>query len=252
MIKSMSGFRLAFSLFAACMTFAVFANRLTQEQHFNEQAGPEPKVVDPGRIGGPPSDAIILFDGKDLSKWIGKDGGEAKWEVKNGAATVNGTGDITTRQAFGDMQLHVEWATPAKVKGEGQERGNSGIYLEGLYEVQVLDSFNSKTYVNGQAGSIYKQYAPLANASRLPGEWQTYDIIFHASAFDEKGKVTKKARVTVIHNGVLVQDNVEIMGNTSFDQPPLYTAHAPQMPLTLQDHHNPVRYRNIWVRPLSQ
>lgn len=253
MIKSITRFRLAlvFGLLAAGVTFVVFtSHHVAQELHFNEQAGPEPKIVTIGKNGAPPSDAFVLFDGKDLAQWKGKDGNEAKWEIKDGAATVNGTGDITTKRAFGDMQLHVEWATPPIVKGEGQERGNSGIYLQGLYELQVLDSYNSKTYVNGQAGSIYKQYPPLVNASSPPGEWQTYDIIFHAPAFDQKGEVTKRARLTVLHNGVLIQDNVEIMGDSSFDKLPVYTSHEPQMPLTLQDHHNPVRYRNIWMRPL--
>ena len=147
------------------------------------------------------------------------------------------------------MQLHIEWATPAEVKGAGQGRGNSGVFLQDRYEIQVLDSYNNKTYFNGQAGSVYKQYAPLVNASRRPGEWQTYDIIYHAPVFDESGNVTKRATVTVLHNGVLVQDHVEILGSTSHDKPPAYTKHG-KAPLSLQDHGNPVRFRNIWVRPL--
>jgi hypothetical protein len=227
---------------------ALMVRGLSQEQ--TAAGGVEPKVIDPGPVGGPPSDAIVLFNGKDLSQWKGKDGAEAKWEVKNGVATVNGTGTITTKQEFGDLQLHVEWAAPAEVKGEGQGRGNSGIYFMGQYEIQVLDSYNNKTYFNGQAGSVYKQYTPLVNASRKPGEWQIYDIIFHAPVFDEQGNVTKKARFTVLHNNVLVQDNVEVMGTTSHDKAPAYTKHAAKLPLSLQDHGNPVRYRNIWVRPL--
>ena len=211
----------------------------------------EPKVIDPGPIGGPPSDAIVLFDGKDLAQWRGLTGGDAKWEVKDGAMVVTKTGSIVSKQEFGDMQLHVEWATPAEVKGEGQERGNSGVFLQGRYEVQVLDSFNNKTYFHGQAAAVYKQYPPLVNASRKPGAWQTYDIIYHAPQFDEAGKVTKKATVTVLHNGVLVQDHVEIKGTTTHeDVTPTYTKHRPKEPLMLQDHGNPVRYRNIWVRPL--
>ncbi|HZS07972.1 MAG TPA: DUF1080 domain-containing protein [Blastocatellia bacterium] len=213
----------------------------------------EPPIVTPGaRPGDPPSDAIVLFDGKDLSAWKSlKDGGEAKWEVKDGAMVVaRGTGDVVTKQEFGDCQLHIEWATPAEVKGEGQGRGNSGVFLMGHYEVQVLDSYNNTTYFHGQAGAVYKQHAPLVNASRKPGEWQTYDIIFSKPEFDEQGKVTKRARVTVLHNGVLIQNNVEIYGETWHDRPALYIPIGTKGPLKLQDHGNPVRYRNIWVRPL--
>jgi 3-keto-disaccharide hydrolase len=207
----------------------------------------EPKVVD---AGPPPSDAIVLFDGKDLSQWESDKNGPAKWKVEDGVATVNGTGGIHTKQSFGDCQLHVEWATPAEVKGEGQGRGNSGIFLQSRYELQVLDSYNNKTYFHGQAGSIYKQHAPLVNCSRKPGEWQTYDVIYHAPRFDADGKLTKPGTMTVLQNGVLVQDNAEILGSTSHAGAPKYTAHALKQPLTLQDHHNPVRYRNIWIREL--
>src|SRR6266446_3104953 len=171
----------------------------------------EPRVIE---AGPPPSDAIILFDGTDLSQWkSAKDGAPAKWEIKDGAMTVNGTGSISTKREFGDCQLHVEWASPAEVKGEGQGRGNSGIYLQGRYEVQVLDSYRNQTYYHGQAGSIYKQYAPLVNVSRKPGEWQTYDIIYHAPRFDDQGKLQKPATITLLHNGVLVQDHVELKGD---------------------------------------
>jgi hypothetical protein len=208
----------------------------------------EPMVIDPGP---PPSDAIVLFDGKDLSQWKSdKDGGPAKWEIKNGAAIVNGTGGISTKQGFGDCQLHIEWATPAEVKGEGQGRGNSGIFLQGRYEIQVLDSYKNTTYYHGQAGAVYKQHAPLVNACRKPGEWQAYDIIYHAPRFDEAGKLLKPGRVTVLQNGVLIQDNVEILGGTSGKGRPKYEAHPREVPLSLQDHHNPVRYRNIWIREL--
>ncbi len=207
----------------------------------------EPKIINPGP---PPSDAIVLFDGKDLSKWKGENGAEAKWEVKDGVATVNNTGGIQTKQEFGDCQLHVEWASPAEVKGAGQDRGNSGVYLQGRYEIQVLDSYNNKTYFHGQAGGVYKQYAPLVNACRKPGEWQTYDIIFHAPRFNEAGKVEKPATMTVLHNGVLIQDHVEILGTTSHAGHPKYTAHPLKQSLALQDHHNPVKYRNIWIREL--
>jgi hypothetical protein len=208
----------------------------------------EPRVIE---SGPPPSDAIILFDGTDLSQWKStKDGGPAKWAVKDGVVTVNGTGSIATKREFGDCQLHIEWATPAEGKGDGQGRGNSGIYLQGRYEVQILDSFENKTYFHGQAGSIYKQHAPLVNASRPPGEWQSYDIIYHAPRFDAAGKVLKPATATVLHNGVLVQDHVEIMGPTGAKGRPKFEAHPPKQPLELQDHHNPVRFRNIWIRDL--
>jgi len=212
----------------------------------------EPPVVTPGRTSAdPPSDAIVLFDGKDLTHWRATDGGPAKWTVRDAYVEVtSGMGDITTSDKFGDVQLHIEWATPAVPKGEGQERGNSGVFLMDRYEVQVLDSYDNKTYYHGQAGAVYKQHAPLVNASRKPGEWQTYDIIFHAPKFDAQGKGIDRARVTVVHNGVLIQNNVEIYGNTYNDRPALYIAHSPQEPLRLQDHGNPVRYRNIWIRRL--
>lgn len=213
----------------------------------------EPPIVTPGKSNAdPPSDAIVLFDGSSLSKWRSdKDSGEAKWKVQDGyMEVVRGTGDIATKDEFGDCQLHIEWATPSEVKGEGQERGNSGVYLMDRYEVQVLDSYNNKTYYHGQAGAVYKQHAPLVNASRKPGEWQTYDIIFKAPKFDEQGKVIERARVTLLHNGVLIQNNVEIYGNTYHDRPALYIAHPSKAPVKLQDHGNPVRYRNIWIRQL--
>jgi len=206
----------------------------------------EPHFVNPGP---PPADAIVLFDGTDLSQWRSEAGGAAGWEVKDGVATVNGSGDIVTKQPFGDCQLHIEWATPAEVKGEGQGRGNSGVIIQGRYELQVLDSYQNKTYFNGQAGAVYSQYAPLVNVSRKPGEWQSYDVIFHAPRFDENGKLSKPATITVLQNGVLVQDNVEIKGPTA-NQPTKYEAHPLKQPLVLQDHGNPVRYRNIWIREL--
>jgi hypothetical protein len=212
----------------------------------------EPRMVTAGKASAdPPSDAIVLFDGKNLASWRSADGSPAKWQVRDGYMEVAaGTGDILTAAGFGDCQLHIEWATPAVVKGEGQERGNSGIFLMGHYEIQVLDSYDNKTYFHGQAGSVYKQYAPLVNASRAPGQWQSYDIIFKAPKFDEQGKAIERARVTVLHNGVLIQNNVEIFGNTYNDRPAVYTAHSTLEPLRLQDHGNPVRYRNIWIRRL--
>jgi Domain of Unknown Function (DUF1080) len=213
----------------------------------------EPPIVTPGKTdSNPPSDAIILFDGKDLSRWRSDEtGGEAKWKIKDGyVEVVPTTGYIATRQEFGDCQLHIEWASPSEVKGEGQGRGNSGVFLMERYEVQVLDSYDNKTYAHGQAGAIYKQHAPLVNASRKPGEWQSYDIIFKAPKFDEQGKVIERARMTVLHNGVLIQNNVELYGLTLHDRPALYVAHGPKAALKLQDHGDPVRYRNIWIRQL--
>jgi len=207
---------------------------------------PEPKVIDPGPVGGPPSDAIILFDGKDLSKW---DGGD-QWIIENGYAISHG-GGITTKASFGDCQLHVEWATPEKIEGQGQGRGNSGVYLMGRYEVQILDSYQNQTYYDGQAGAIYKTRPPLVNASRKPGEWQSYDIVFHSPQFDNHGTLVKPGDVTVLHNGVLIQDHTELLGSTSWDSPPTYTAHPPRAPIHLQYHGNPVRFRNIWIRDIT-
>ena len=212
---------------------------------------PVPGTVDPGRPGRPPSDAIVLFDGKDLSGWRGR-GGEPEWKVADGAMTVvPGTGNLTTKRGFGDVQLHIEWRTPAEIVSESQGRGNSGVFLMGLYEVQVLDSWQNPTYVNGQAASVYKQHVPLVNASRGPGEWQTYDTIFTAPRFDADGGLESPATVTVLHNGVLVQNHVTLEGPTVFRGAPRYEAHADRLPLMLQDHRNHVSYRNIWVRELQ-
>ena len=217
---------------------------------------PQPQVVAPGPAGPPapvPSDAVILFDGKDLSKWQASDSGPARWRVQNASVEVTaGAGAISTIAGFGDCQLHVEWATPATPVGEGQERGNSGVFLMGLYEVQVLDSYHNTTYPDGQAAAAYGQYPPLVNASRPPGEWQTYDIIFHRPRFDSQGKVLQPARLTVLHNGILVQDNVSLTGPTAHKARPPYHQHPDRLPLMLQDHGNPVRYRNIWIRALPQ
>jgi hypothetical protein len=238
--------------FAVAAFFAAAASAQEPQPQPFPAPKTEPPIVTPGRSNSePPSDAIVLFNGRDLSSWRGGSGGPAKWIVRDGyVEVVPGSGDMETADKFGDAQLHIEWATPAVVKGEDQERGNSGVFLMGHYEVQVLDSYDNKTYYHGQAGAVYKQYAPLVNVSRKPGEWQTYDIIFHAPRFDEQGKVVDRARVTVLHNGVLIQNNVEIYGNTYHDRPALYTAHAAQESLRLQDHGTPVRYRNIWIRRL--
>ncbi len=207
----------------------------------------EPPVVNPGPVGGPPSDAIVLFDGKDLSKFRGERSDVPKWDVVNGVIEVTPTGGIFSKEEFGDCQLHVEWASPSEVKGEGQGRGNSGVYVMGRYEIQVLDSYQSKTYPNGQCGAFYGNRAPLVNACRKPGEWQAYDIIFHAPI--KLGDSTvQPGSLTVIHNGVLIQDHVPVGGEQTTAAP--LQGIATKGPLFLQDHGNTVRYRNIWIRPL--
>ncbi len=194
---------------------------------------------------GVPSDAIVLFDGSDLSEWQGD------WTVEEGRVTVvPGSGDLVSRRDFGDVQLHIEWRAPAEIEGDGQDRGNSGVFLMERYEVQVLDSFDNETYVNGQAGSIYKQHVPLVNASRPPGEWQSYDIIFRAPRFATDKAVVEPATMTVLHNGVLIQDHVELAGPTVYIGEPVYEAHETKRPLMLQDHQASVSYRNIWIREL--
>ena len=201
----------------------------------------------------PPSDAVVLFDGKDLSKWRGRDGGPSKWVIKDGyMESVRGAGYIISRDSFGDIQLHLEFATPANVQGNSQGRGNSGVFLMDLYEVQVLDSYDNPTYADGQASAIYGQYPPLVNASRKPGEWQAYDIIFRRPRFNPDGGLAKPARFTVLHNGVLVQDNVEAWGTTTWLQSFGYPTHADRLPLSFQDHGNPVRFRNVWLRELPE
>jgi len=215
-----------------------------------EKWEPVPAVVTPGQGTKPPSDAIVLFDGTDLAKWERVRGGPALWSVEDGAMTIAArSGDIRTKQSFGDIQLHVEWRTPSEVVGEGQGIGNSGVFLQERYEVQILDSFSSETYANGQAGSLYKQHIPLVNASRGPGEWQTFDIIYEAPVFSDSGTVILPAIVTVIHNGVLIQNRVQLSGPTLYIGQPEYEKHG-KLPISLQDHGNPVSYRNIWVREL--
>lgn len=227
---------------ATCLGAAAWT--LAQE-YKSGKVWPEPKVVTPGEPGAAPSDAIVLFDGNDLSAW---EGGE-QWLVEDGAATVHG-GSITSKQSFGDCQLHVEWASPEEVQGEGQGRGNSGVYLQERYEVQILDSYENETYYDGQAGAIYKQRPPLVNVCRKPGQWQTFDIIFEAPRFDRDGKLAKPAVLTVLHNGVLIQNHVELEGSTSWFKAPAYEAHPLKQPLRLQHHGNPVRFRNLWIREL--
>jgi hypothetical protein len=208
-------------------------------------------VVTPGAGTAPPSDAVALFNGRDLSQWQNENGGAARWKVEKGVMTVvNKTGNIYTKQAFGDCQLHLEWKIPAMVVGEGQGRGNSGVFLQSRYEIHILDSYNNQTYSNGQAGSIYKQSIPLVNVCRKPGEWQTFDVVFTAPRFAEDGTLQKPAFITVFQNGVLVQNHVELRGSTAYIGEPTYQKHNLREPLMLQDHGSPVSFRNIWIREM--
>ena len=225
------------------------------DPRLSEVWSPMPPVVTPGATAAaPPSDAIILFDGTSTQAWRPlKDSLADKpigWTLSDGALTVvKGAGNIITKDSFTDVQLHIEWRTPTVIEGTGQGRGNSGIFLQSRYELQVLDNFNNQTYPNGQAGSIYKQSLPFANACRPPGEWQTYDIIYTAPRFNEAGRRTAPARITVLHNGVLVQHETVMYGSTEYDMMPKNNPHG-AAPIMLQDHSNPVSYRNIWVRRL--
>lgn len=222
---------------------------------------PVPKIIAPPATPlTAPADAVILFNGKNLDEWVTvKDKSAAKWTVANNVVTVKkGTGNIQTKRSFTNYQLHIEWMIPSNITGEGQARGNSGVFLastgngDGGYELQVLDSYNNVTYSNGQAGSIYKQFIPLVNASRKPGEWQSYDVVWHAPVFNEDGSVKSPASVTVLHNGVLIQDNIQLKGETAYIGAPIYKKHGPT-PIKLQDHGDPsppISFRNIWVREL--
>jgi hypothetical protein len=207
---------------------------------------PQPAIVQPGTNNGPPSDAIVLFDGKDMSAFRQGD----DWHVRDGYVVAD-KHDIDTKQAFGDCQLHVEWAEPEKVVGSGQGRGNSGVFMMSNYEIQVLDSYDNDTYYDGQCAGIYKQHPPMVNACRKPGEWQTYDIIWEGPRFDKQGKLLKPAYVTVLQNGVVVQNHFELTGSTSYTEKPHYTPHPEKMPVRLQFHGNPVRFRNLWIREIK-
>jgi hypothetical protein len=271
-----------------CLVFLSFAAGLAQNSHpatgytdtpflpggewrVHDDARPRPRVVTPGSFptdeqhGAAPSDAIVLFDGTDLSQWHSWRGpfgiefyprydtgtiGDPMWKVENGYMEVAGAANLMSKQKFGDIQLHVEWASPATVVGASQGRGNSGIALFGTYEIQVLDSFENKSYADGQAGGIYGQYPPLVNASRGPGEWQAYDIVFEAPRFSD-GKLLKPAYVTIFHNGVLLHHRQEVLAPTGHRVRSEYVPHEAEGPILLQMHRNPVRYRNVWVRRLN-
>ena len=225
------------------------AAQIARQWEVHDTLRPRPPIVS---ARGVPSDAMVLFDGRDLSEWRSGQGGPARWRVRDGyVEVVPGSGDIETARRFGDVQVHIEWATPAEVNGEGQGRGNSGVFLMGMYELQILDSYGNRTYADGQAGAIYGQHPPLVNVSRPPGEWQTYDIVFRRPRFDSTGALTSPARMTVLHNGVLVHHNIELLGATANMRRAVYTAHADRLPIKLQDHGNRTRFRNIWVRKID-
>jgi hypothetical protein len=232
-------FLISLCLFVCC-TFAVSAMWIDEYKSGIIWPMPLAVTAEPDKA---PSDAVVLFSGENLDAFQGGD----KWEIAEGVATAKG-GGLTSKEKFGSCQVHVEFATPAEVKGKGQGRGNSGIYLMGRYEVQVLDSYENETYFDGQCASIYKQQPPMVNASRKPGEWQSLDIIFTAPQFNDDGSVSKPAYVTVLHNGVLVHNHFELRGGTSYVEAPKYSKHADKEPLQIQFHGNPVRFRNIWLR----
>ena len=247
-------------LLAAAIAVPAVVHAEDQQYEVHDSRRPQPAVVTPGTAstqeqpGKAPSDAVVLFDGKDLSKWESNKGGsEPKWKVENGELVVEPrSGNIQTKDEFRDVQLHIEWLQPKGTEGKGQGRGNSGVFFMGVYELQVLDSYNSETYADGMAGAMYGQYPPLVNAARPQGEWQTYDAVFRAPRYED-GKLVKPARVTVFFNGVLVQDNVELIGTTKHKGLATYPKEHPEKgPIGLQDHGNPQRFRNIWVRELKE
>ena len=261
--------KLSLTLFCALISFSVYAQAPVPEA---TELYVDLEKVTPGEGTAAPSDAIVLFNGNDLSMWQSQvfglggsmtemkdviptlkvaEGEAAPWNVENGKMIVKpGSGGIETRQGFGDVQLHIEWMAPPAEGKSGQGYSNSGVFFMGMYEVQVLNSYENPTYQNGQAASVYKQHIPLVNASKPVGEWQEYDIIFMAPKFSDKGTLVSPAKVTVFHNGVLVQNNVELLGPTCYIGTPYYVAHEAKLPLALQDHGDPMQFRNIWIREL--
>lgn len=241
------------ALLPAVHAFAAVDDNLPAPE-LTEVWSPVPPVL-AAPAHGIPSDAIVLFDGTNLDAWETArkgESGDAPWKIEDGAiVVVPKSGDIRTKASFGDIQLHVEFRTPAKVSGKGQGRGNSGIFFMEHYELQVLDSYQNETYPNGQVASVYKQHIPLANPTRPPGEWQTFDVVFIAPRFSADGKLLHPARLTAFHNGVLVQYDVAIKGATTWRGQPSYKPHAAKLPLSLQDHNNPTAFRNIWVREIA-
>jgi hypothetical protein len=225
------------------LSFATITTAWWVDEYKSGIVWPTPAVIDPGPPNGPPADAVVLFGGENLDAFEGGD----KWEIKDGIATAKG-GGITSKEKFGDCQVHLEFASPEEVKGSSQGRGNSGLYLMGRYEVQILDSYDNDTYIDGQCGSIYKQQPPMVNVCRKPGEWQSYDIIFTAPRFNDDGSVKAPAFITVLQNGVLIHNHFELLGGTSYVEPPKYSKHAEKEQLHIQFHGNPVKFRNIWIR----
>ncbi len=231
----------------ALVCFLANVGALPAEEYLNGIKWEAPPVVTPGKTNSdPPSDAIVLFDGSDLSKWNNAE----NWKVEDGLA-ITGKGKIVSKEEFGDCQVHVEWSAPLPAVGSGQGRGNSGIFLMDRYEIQVLDSFENETYHDGEAGAIYKQTPPAVQCVRPPGEWNTYDIFWTAPRFDQQGELISPAYITAMNNGVLILNHFELLGDTPFNRPPKYTKHGEKGPISIQDHSNPVRFRNIWVRNFS-
>jgi len=224
--------------------------------HIHDPNRPVPPVVTPGekfsQMADAPSDAVVLFDGKDFSKWQSQSGGEVKWKIENGYMESTKTGRIRTKDEFGDFQMHLEFATPEKVDGKGQGRGNNGVNIFGKYEIQVLDSYNNVTYADGQASALYGQTPPLVNGSRGPGQWQTYDVIFEGARWNDQGELTRKASVTLLHNGVIVHNKRELQGGTNHRSIEAYKKDDGTGFIELYEHANPVRFRNIWIRPLHE
>lgn len=229
-------------------TFGIFGcGRSSADEYLSGIQWQVPPVVTPGvKPGDPPSDAVVLFDGTDLSQW----NNAQRWKVEDGVM-IAGRGDIVSKLEFGDCQVHIEWSAPTDIKGSGQGRGNSGLFFMNTYEIQILDSYENSTYPDGQAGSIYKQTPPMVNAMRPPGEWNVYDIVWTAPRFSEDGELISPAYITAFHNGILILNHFELLGDTPFHRPPEYNPHGPTGPIRLQDHGDPVRFRNIWVRPIE-
>ncbi|MEM0926541.1 MAG: DUF1080 domain-containing protein [Planctomycetota bacterium] len=239
--------KLPFTRCSASLLLAIVASSLSAKEYLNGIKWEAPPIVNPGATdAAPPSDAIVLFGGEDATEW---NNGE-NWTVKGGVLYA-GKGPITSKKRFGDCQVHLEWSAPDQVKGNGQGRGNSGLFLMGIYEIQILDSYDNETYHDGQAGAIYKQTPPMVNAMRSPDQWNTYDVIWTAPRFADDGSLQSPAYITAIHNGVVILNHFELKGDTPYNRPPRYKKHAPLGPLTLQDHGNPVAFRNIWVREIE-
>lgn len=232
---------------AALVATAISCAAAQAGEYLNGITWKKPAIVTPGATAAdPPSDAIVLFDGTDLSHW--KNG--ERWTIEEGDM-IAGKGPVASKETFGDCHVHIEWSAPTPPKGKGQGRGNSGLFLMGIYEIQILDSYDNETYHDGQAGAIYKQTPPMANAMRPPGQWNTYDVLWTAPKFNDDGSLQSPAYMTAIHNGVVILNHFELKGDTPYNRPPKYTKHPEKGPLQLQDHGNPVRFRNIWVRNLE-